>query len=649
MFGFQINRRNFYGIAAALAFAAMIPSTSLAQSCAMPTASDFRIDTLANNSTGDLYENSTTNNGESGNYGVVQIAVAPNGKVFIAKMCSGQVRVFRPGVGGPATATLLAGAVPTHCDNEDGLLGLVLDPNFMTNRWVYVFHASSSYTTSPANADSGKPHLLTRYTYDSTAAAGSQLKNPKVIMRFSRMIDSRAYHAAGGIDMGADGVMVIGTGDDTSPHSSECNSNNAAPILWNDRGCDAQKSAGNTGSLRGKMLRIRPIAFPDSLTPVTGIGTTYDIPPGNLWESIDQPAFNPNWDPAFDTLSKVRKEIYTMGHRNPYHPRRDTRSGWIFTGEVGLDMSTPTAYTPSRGPEGREEWNLATAPGFYGHPYCAGKNTPWRKFVWPSTTWNAGSGDTALFNCAAIQNVSPNNYGIRDLPPARQATLFYSDQSGNGDDSYRLGFTSGETAIGGPMYRYDSTLVSSVKFPPQYEGKIFFFDWSVTNKSSFRYINIKPDGTLDSGTAATPAFPAATLAALPNGGYIDMRFGPHDGAMYLLRNNTGGSAYSGFNNASLYRIAYKGTIDNSCYTPFVTTVGPGPLGLMRPTLRKSLTSFNAFANGMVTLPVGYRKVSLYDLAGRQVWSHTRANAGMSEVVRVPTNLGTGILQARLRP
>src|SRR5690606_1921217 len=102
-------------------------------------------------------------------------------------------------------------------DNEDGLLGITLDRNFASNRWIYVFHAEDAPVNTPADADSGKAHLLTRYTYDSTAAEGSQLTNPKLLLRVKRMNDSRAYHAAGGLDMGEDGALVIGTGDDTSP------------------------------------------------------------------------------------------------------------------------------------------------------------------------------------------------------------------------------------------------------------------------------------------------------------------------------------------------------------------------------------------------------------------------------------------------
>jgi glucose/arabinose dehydrogenase len=286
------------------------------------------------------------------------------------------------------------------------------------------------------------------------------LTHPTRIFRAERMIDSRGYHAAGGLDMSSDGVMVIGTGDDTSPHSGECSNNNSAPILYTNRGCDAQKSSSNSASLRGKLLRIMPIAFPDNQTPTPGLGTTYNVPPGNLWEVINQPAFNPNWNPAVDSVSKVRKEVYSMGHRNPYHPRIDTKSGWIFTGEVGLDA---TAASSTRGPEGREEWNLATEPGFFGHPYCVTGptgNDPWRKYE------NGAWVTNVSHNCNAPQNLSPNNYGIVNLPPVRPALLWYSNANTSGD-GVRLGLTGQDPAVGGPMYRYDSTLVSSIKFPPQ--------------------------------------------------------------------------------------------------------------------------------------------------------------------------------------
>ena len=222
--------------------------------------------------------------------------------------------------------------------------------------------------------------------------------------------------------------------------------------------------------------------------------------------------------------------------------------------------------------------------------------------------------------------------------------MAYSQVSGNGDDSPLMGFNSEETAIGGPMYRYDPALVSSMKFPPQYEGKVFFFDWSNTNKASFRIISMKSNGTLDTVKAS----PLVNMAGLPAGSYIDMRFGA-DGAMYLLRNSTNGAGYGGFNMAALLRIAYTGTINPACYTPFTATVGPAGInGNGRPSLHRNVAP-SLIANGLLTMPVGYRSVTLYGISGRKVWSYSRTTMERSEVVKIPAEFSRGILQAKLTP
>ena len=566
--------------------------------------------------------------------------VAPDGKVFIAKMCSGDIMVYTPTESNPATTTH-AGQVPTSCNNEDGLLGVAVDPTFATTGWIYAFHtdtASENFSNAAARNTDQRYHTLTRYTYVHGNAAGSRLTNPKTILTFPRIVDDRAYHAAGGIDITPDGTLVIGTGDDTNPHSGGHCPQNAGfgPTWYPDPGCDGARTSANTNDLRGKLLRIKPIAFPDNQTPAPGIGSTYEIPTGNLWEVISNPQFNPNWSTAIDDVDSVRKEIYTMGHRNPYHPRIDAKSGWIFTGEVGPDARS---NSPTRGPLGSEEWNLATGPGFYGHPYCHATNIPWNALT-------GVNGNTGVYgepyNCAAVQNTSPNNTGIRNLPPAKPSHLRYR---GNEGDASRIGHTSGQfSAIGGPMYRYDTALASNVKFPPQYEGKVFFFDWGSTSKASFRIIHLNTNGTIDPGTAGVSPFPAATLQGLPNGNYIDMRFGKHDGAMYLLKNSNGG--YSNFNQASLYRIEYTGAIDNACYTPFNASVGLQAIREAGPVRRNLAVNP---VNGMFHIPAGYRTVVLYDLSGRKVWSHTRASALHDATVSLPAGMASGMLHARLVP
>ena len=72
-----------------VAISGLLHTLSLAQTCVEPTASQFRTVTLvAPGTTGTLYE--------SGNYGCVGMSITPDGKVFIAKMKSGEIRVYDP-------------------------------------------------------------------------------------------------------------------------------------------------------------------------------------------------------------------------------------------------------------------------------------------------------------------------------------------------------------------------------------------------------------------------------------------------------------------------------------------------------------------------------------------------------------------------
>lgn len=65
------------------------------------------------------------------------IAIAPDGRLFVTER-PGRIRIVREGVLDPTPwAVLPAAAQP---DRERGLLGLALDPGFVTNRFVYAYY-----------------------------------------------------------------------------------------------------------------------------------------------------------------------------------------------------------------------------------------------------------------------------------------------------------------------------------------------------------------------------------------------------------------------------------------------------------------------------------------------------------------------------
>ena len=188
------------------------------------------------------------------------------------------------------------------------------------------------------------------------------------------------------------------------------------------------------------------------------------------------------------------------------------------------------------------------------------------------------------------------------------------------------------------MYRYDAALASTVKFPPYYEGKIFFMDWE---RQNFRWININPNGTIPAGAAGVHVF---TPTGITTGSYIDAQFGP-EGALYLLRFSQ--TNYTLGTGSALYRVEYTGSYDNSCYQPFVATVGTAVAIQSPKAIQKAISP--VMANGLLTLPVGYRTVELYDISGRQVWSYRRTQTNALEQVKLPANLANGIWQAKLLP
>src|SRR5690606_37548887 len=194
-------------------------------------------------------------------------------------------------------------------------------------------------------------------------------------------------HSAGHLEFGADGNLYISTGDNTSSKES----NGYTPIDERPgRGpFDAQKSSVNTNDLRGKILRIRP--QPDG---------SYTIPEGNL--------FPPG---APDT----RPEIYVMGTRNAFRFTVDKKNGYVYWGDVGPDSGAPS----EQGPQSFDEWNQAREPGNFGWPYFVGNNFAYPDFDFATNT------PGPLFNPDRPENLSPNNTGMRILPPAQRPMIWY--------------------------------------------------------------------------------------------------------------------------------------------------------------------------------------------------------------------------------
>lgn len=360
----------------------------------------------------------------------MELDVAPDGRVFYIER-DGRVQIIKPSGG-----TVTAATVPVFTGNEDGLLGLRLDPNFSSNGFIYLYY-------SPVSGSAR--NQISRFT---VSADSLNLSSEAVLLQVPTQRNT-CCHAGGSMTFDAAGNLYLATGDNTNPFESD----GFAPLdeRAGRQDFDSQRTSGNTNDLRGKIIRITPQA-----------DGTYTIPAGNL--------FAPG-------TALTKPEIFAMGFRNPFRIGVDKATNTLYAADYGPDAGAANA---SRGPEGTVEWNIVT-PGNYGWPYCHGNNYAYNDFTFPS-----GPGG-APFNCAALANNSPNNTGLINLPAARGATVDY-DYSGN---PLFPEIGGGGAPMGGPVYRYNAALNSSRKWPAYWDGKALFGEW---NQNKLYSMQVTPDG-----------------------------------------------------------------------------------------------------------------------------------------------------------
>jgi glucose/arabinose dehydrogenase len=405
-------------------------------------------------------------------------------------------------------ATTLAAKLNVYTHDEEGLQGIVADPNFASNRYLYLYY-SPRLSTPDGDAPTegteaqfapfkGELHL-SRFVLKTDNTL--DLTSEKVVLRVPND-RGQCCHTGGDLDFDAAGNLYLTTGDDSNPFVSD----GYAPIderTNRNPQFDAQRSSGNTNDLRGKVLRIKPQA-----------DGTYTVPSGNL--------FAPG-------TARTRPEIYAMGFRNPFRMNVDKATGVVYLGDYGPDAGVTNA---NRGPSGQVEFNRITSAGNYGWPYCTGSNTStesYNRFTFPS----GPSG--AKYDCATgPTNTSPRNTGLAKLPAPRGAWIKYA-----GDEGSPPEFGSGsESPMGGPVYRFDPNLDSATKFPQSLDGKYFAGEYG---RRWIKAIGVDADGS----RGAIEAFPWSGTQVM------DLNFGP-EGALYVLDYGTGA------NDQALYRIDYKG-------------------------------------------------------------------------------------------
>ena len=396
-----------------------------------------------------------------------EMTVLPDGRILFIQR-KGEVRLYDP----KKDTLITTNKFNVGTKFEDGMIGLTKDPDFANNHFVYIFY---SHPEKSAN-------VLSRFEFkDDKIDMGSE----KTLLEVATQRET-CCHTGGSLTFGPGGNLFISTGDNTSPFESDGFSPSderpgRSPF-------DAQKSSANTNDLRGKILRIHP--EPDG---------TYTIPDGNLFPKGEE---------------KTRPEIYVMGNRNPYRIAVDSKTGYLYWGEVGPDAGNDKE---GRGPRGYDELNQAKKAGFFGWPLFVGGNYAYNDYNFETKVSGPPNDPEHPINN------SPNNTGKTELPAVSPPFIWYPYAA---SPDFPLVKTGGRNAMAGPVYYVDQFKGQPDAFPEYLDGKLIIYDWI---RNWIRVVTMDADGKI----MDIEPF----LDHIQFNNTMDMEFGS-DGKLYLMEYGT---------------------------------------------------------------------------------------------------------------
>jgi len=242
----------------------------------------------------------------SGLDGPTAFAFLPDGRILVTQKNG---RLFLVVEGGPLPSPLLT-LQPSE-ENERGVSGVTVDPNFAQNGYIYVYYTTSAQSCFGPTCDQAS----------RDAAQSQAYPGPK-----NRV--SRFTLADAAIDADSETIILDGIPSDSGSHNAGCMAFGPDGYLYvtTGDGGEIAAHAQDLSSLSGKVLRIAADGSVPADNPYVGV-------PG------------------------ARGEIWSLGFRNPWKFTFDER-GRLLVGDVGENTW--------------EEVNVVTRGGNYGWPWFEG-------------------------------------------------------------------------------------------------------------------------------------------------------------------------------------------------------------------------------------------------------------------------------------
>ena len=220
------------------------------------------------------------------------MTIAPDGRIFILEK-DGRVLIVENDQLLPEPLIVLE----VDYENERGLGGIVLDPDFATNNYFYLY-----YTVPGANHN-----RVSRFTASgNSVVAGSEVQ----ILDLDELEGS--VHNGGAMAFGPDGKLYIATGEGGKPANSQDLTNLLGKILRinKDGSIPADNPFYNTAAGKNRAIWALGLRNPFSfaIDPVTGTMLVNDVGQSG-WEEVNKIVKGKNYGwPLLEGMNRKNKE-----------------------------------------------------------------------------------------------------------------------------------------------------------------------------------------------------------------------------------------------------------------------------------------------------------------------------------------------------
>lgn len=252
--------------------------------------------------------------------------VAPNRMLIAAQ--GGQLRVFQNGALVTAPALDLTVGDRVCSNSERGLLGVAVDPNFASNKFIYLYYTFKKFgvcpTGQPTRSDVPVNRVARYVLSDANVASGETVL-------VDNMLSPNGNHNGGDLHFGQDGYLYISVGDGGADYAGDSGS------------AGSNDAARDQFMLLGKILRItRDGGIPPS-NPFQGAGTARCNVAGRT------------------SAGNRCQETFAWGLRNPFRMAFRPGSSDFYINDVGQNAW--------------EEIDQGQAGADYGWPCREGRHT----------------------------------------------------------------------------------------------------------------------------------------------------------------------------------------------------------------------------------------------------------------------------------